>query len=146
MAFIWEVHRRAVNTMGSNDLVVCEDHMLGPSCQRYNWQTGRCGSIAFGSSPRRGRTLISNPGSLAEESTCGKDFRRRPRRKIRFGAPKGGLMLNSDLSQAAPQGGWEPPIDKTRVVSTRRRVPTNWVSGRKLQLSIESVAANSFVP
>ena len=33
--------RRAVTTMGSNDLVVGEDHMLGPSCQRYNWQTGR---------------------------------------------------------------------------------------------------------
>ena len=42
--------RRAVATMGSNDLVVGEDHMLGPSCQRYNWQTGRCGSMAFGSS------------------------------------------------------------------------------------------------
>ena len=34
--------RRTVTTMGSNDLVVGEDHMLGPSCQRYNWQTGRC--------------------------------------------------------------------------------------------------------
>ena len=45
--------RRAVTTMGFNDLVVGEDHMLGPSCQRYNWKTGRCGSIAFGSSPRR---------------------------------------------------------------------------------------------
>ena len=44
-------------------------------------------------------------------------------------------MLNSDLSPAAPQ-----------VVSTRRRVPTNWVSGRTLQPSIESVVANSFVP
>ena len=30
-------------------------------------------------------------------------------KKIRCGAPKGGLMLNSDLSQAAPQGGREPP-------------------------------------
>ena len=39
-----------------------------------------------------------------------------------------------------------PPTDKTRVVSTRRRVPTNWVSGRTLQPSIESVVANSFVP
>ena len=68
--------RRAVTTMGSNDLVVGEDHMLGPSCQRYNWQTGRCGSIAFGSSPRRGKTLISNPRCLADVSTCGKDFRR----------------------------------------------------------------------
>ena len=38
------------------------------------------------------------------------------------------------------------PTDKTRVVSTRRRVPTNWVSGRTLQPSIESVIANSFVP
>ena len=32
------------------------------------------------------------------------------------------------------------------MVSTRRRVPTNWVSGRTLQPSIESVVANSFVP
>ena len=55
-------------------------------------------------------------------------------------------MLSSDLSLAAPQGGREPPTDKTRVVSTRRRVPTNWVSGRTLQLFIESVVANSFVP
>ena len=56
--------RRAVAMMESNDLVVCEVHMLGPSCQRYNWHTGRCGSIAFGSSPRRGKTLISNPAVL----------------------------------------------------------------------------------
>ena len=62
------------------------------------------------------------------------------------GAPKGGLTLNSDLSPAAPQGGREPPTYKARVVSTRRRVPTNWVSGRTLQPSIESVVANSFVP
>ena len=68
--------RRAVTTMGFNDLVVGEVHMLGPSCQRYNWHTGRCGSIAFGSSPRRGKTLISNPRCLAEVSTRGKDFRR----------------------------------------------------------------------
>ena len=32
------------------------------------------------------------------------------------------------------------------VMSTRRRVPTNCVSGRTLQPSIESVVANSFVP
>ena len=55
-------------------------------------------------------------------------------------------MLNSDLSPAAPQGGREPLMDETRVVSTRRRVPTNRVSGRTLQQSIESVVANSFVP
>ena len=36
-------------------------------------------------------------------------------------------------------------MDKTRVVSTRRRVPTNWVSGRTLQPSIESIVASSFV-
>ena len=29
------------------------------------------------------------------------------------GTPKGGLMLNSDLSPAAPQGGRLPPTDKT---------------------------------
>ena len=50
--------RGAVTTMWSNDLVVGEVHMLGPSCQGHNWQTGRCGAIAFGSSPRRGKTLI----------------------------------------------------------------------------------------
>ena len=55
-------------------------------------------------------------------------------------------MLKSDLSPAAPLGGRLPPTDKTRVVSTRRRVPTSWVSGRTLQPSIESVVANSFVP
>ena len=55
-------------------------------------------------------------------------------------------MLSSDLSQASPQGVREPPTDKTRMVSTRRQVPTNWVSGRTLQPSIESVVANSFVP
>ena len=32
--------RMAVATIGSNDLVVGEDHLVGPSCQRYNWQTG----------------------------------------------------------------------------------------------------------
>ena len=54
-------------------------------------------------------------------------------------------MLNSDLSPAAPQGGREPP-QKKRMVSTRRRVLTNWVSGRTLKASIESVVANSFAP
>ena len=64
--------RKAVTTMGSNDLVVGEDHMLGPSCQRYNWQMGRCRSMAFGSSLRRGKTLISNLRCLAEVSTLWK--------------------------------------------------------------------------
>ena len=61
--------RRAVSMVGSNDLVVGEDHMLGPSCQRYDWQTGRCGTIAFGSSRIRGKTLISSPRFLAEVSS-----------------------------------------------------------------------------
>ena len=60
--------------MGSNDLVVGEDHMLGPSCQRSNWQTGRFGSVAFGSSPMRVKAMISDPRCLADVSTCGKDF------------------------------------------------------------------------
>ena len=60
----WKPTGWAVTTMRSNDLVVGEDHMLGPSCQRYDWHTGRCSSIAFGSSPRRGKTLISTPAVL----------------------------------------------------------------------------------
>ena len=55
-------------------------------------------------------------------------------------------MLSSDLSPAAPQGGRLPHTDKTRAMSTRMRVPTNWVFGRTFQPSIESVVANSFVP
>ena len=55
-------------------------------------------------------------------------------------------MLKSGLSLAATQGGMEPPTYKTSVVSMHRRVLTNWVSGRTLQPSIESVVANSFVP
>ena len=55
-------------------------------------------------------------------------------------------MLISDLSPAAPQGGRESPTYIARVVYTRRRVPTNWVSGRTLQPSIQSVDENSFVP
>ena len=34
-------NQRAVTTMGFNDLVDGEDHMVGPSCRRYDWQTGR---------------------------------------------------------------------------------------------------------
>ena len=67
---------RAVTTMGSNDLVVGEDHMLGPSCHWHNWKTGRCGSMTFGSSLMRGKTLISNPSCFADVSICGKYFRR----------------------------------------------------------------------
>ena len=35
--------------------------MVGPSCQPYNWQMGRCDSIAFGSSPRRGKLCFQTP-------------------------------------------------------------------------------------
>ena len=76
MAFPLEAHRMAITTIGSNEFVVGEDHILGPSSQRYDWQTGRCGSIAISSSPRGGKTLISNTRCLAEVSTCGKDLRR----------------------------------------------------------------------
>ena len=64
MAFHGKPTRRAVTTMGSNDLVVGEDHMLGPSCQQYNWQMGRCGSIAFGSSPRGVKLRFQTPAVL----------------------------------------------------------------------------------
>ena len=55
-------------------------------------------------------------------------------------------MLSSGLSPAAPQGRRVPSTYNARVVSTRRRVPTNWVYGWTLQPSIESIVANSFVP
>ena len=137
--------RRAVTTLGSSDLVVGLDHMLGPSCQRFNWKTGKCGSIALGSSPRRGKTDFKPPLSCRSIHLW-KGLQEITSRKIRSVAPKGGLMLNSYLSPTAPQGGREPPTDIARVVSTRRRVPTNWFSGRTLQPSIESVIASSFVP
>ena len=37
----WKPSRKVVTTMRPNDLVVGEDHMVGPSFQRYNWQTGK---------------------------------------------------------------------------------------------------------
>ena len=54
----------AVTTMESNDLAAEEEKMNGSNCLRCNRQTGRCGSIAFGSSTRRGKTLTSNPAVL----------------------------------------------------------------------------------
>ena len=70
---------RAVTMMGSNELVVGEDHMLGPSFQWYNWQTGKWGSTAFGSSLMRGKTLISNLSAVLRkyplvEKTSGNDL------------------------------------------------------------------------
>ena len=38
--FQWKPTRRAVTTMGSNNLVVGENHLSGLNCQLYNWQTG----------------------------------------------------------------------------------------------------------
>ena len=66
--------------------------------------------------------------------------------KIRSEAYKGGLMSNSGLSQAVPKGGMEPPTDETHLVSTCRRVPINWVSGRTLRTSTEPVVATLNVP
>ena len=65
--------------------------------------------MAVGNLTRRGKTLSLSPRCLAEVSTCGKDIRRLSRAKFRSGAPKRGLMLNSDLSPAASQGIREPP-------------------------------------
>ena len=62
--------------MGLIDVVIAEDPLVGPDCQRYNWQTGRCCWMAFGSSPRRGKTLCSNPRCLEELSPCGRDIGR----------------------------------------------------------------------
>ena len=99
--------RRTVATMGSNDLVVEEDHMLGQRCQRYNWQTGMCGSIAFGSSPRIWKTMISNPRCLAKyplvEKTSGDNLEEKSGVE-----PLKAVMLNCGLSPAAPQGGGYP--------------------------------------
>ena len=33
--------RRAVTTMGRNDFVIGEDHLLGSSCRQYNWHMNR---------------------------------------------------------------------------------------------------------
>ena len=67
--------RRSVTTMGSNNLVVGEDHMFGPSCQLYYWQTGMCGSIAFGSSPMRGKTDFKHPQKYPHvEKTSGENL------------------------------------------------------------------------
>ena len=54
-------------------------------------------------------------------------------------------MSNSVLSQAAAIGGRETHKEKTRVVSTRRRVPTNCVSGMTLQPSTDTVVAMFYV-
>ena len=80
-----------------------------------------------------------------EVSPCGKDSRR-PQEKIMSGAPKGGLMSNSGLSLAASIVGRKPPTDKTYVVSTLWRIPTNRFSSRTLQPSNEPVVANPSVP
>ena len=64
---------------------------------------------------------------------------------MKSGAPKGHLMSSSGISPADPLGVREPPADKPRVLSTRRQVLTNWVSGRMLQPTIEPVVTNSSV-
>ena len=49
-----------VAMMRSNHMVVGEEHLLEPSCQRYGWKTGRCGLIDFGSGPRKVKIPFSN--------------------------------------------------------------------------------------
>ena len=51
-------------------------------------------------------------------------------------------MSNSGFSPAASIVGKRPTKDKNRVVPMRRRVPTNWISGRKLQPSTEPAIAS----
>ena len=55
-------------------------------------------------------------------------------------------MSNSGLSQAAHIWGRIPPTNKSYVVSARRRVSTNLVSGRMLHQSTEPVIAILCVP
>ena len=52
--------------------------------------------------------MNSNPRCLEKVSPCGKNFRRKPRGKMRSGTPKGGLMSNSGIYPTAPIGGWQP--------------------------------------
>ena len=111
--------RWAVITIGSNDLAVGEDHLLGPSCQRYYWQTGRWGSIAFGSSPKSGKTLIWNSRCLAEVSNCGKDIKEKSEDE-----PKRRLNVKLWPLAISSHGGKETPTDNTHVASTCRRGPS----------------------
>ena len=130
--------------MGSNHLVVGEDHLVGQSCQQYNCQTGWRGLIAIGSSPRRGKTHLKpllSCGSIA----LWKRLQEITSRKNQEWS-KGGLILNHNISLTASLGGRENPTDRTHVVSTHRRVLKNWVSSKMLQSSIELVVTNSSVP
>ena len=61
-------------------------------------------------------------------------------------SPKGGLTSNSGLSQSAHLGGSKHTTDKIWVLSTRRRVQTNWMFSRMLQLSTEPVITTFSVP
>ena len=55
-------------------------------------------------------------------------------------------MSNSGLPPAEPTGGRNSQIHNGRVVSMRRRVPTNWVSDRTQQPLTEPVVARLYVP
>ena len=103
---------RAVTTDGFNDLVIGEDHIFGMSCQRYSWQTSRWDSIAFGSSPRRGKTLISNPSCLADVSPCEKRFRRQPQEKPELDPMKGVWRQTPASLWQLPNGGRIPLLIK----------------------------------
>ena len=104
---LWKSTQRAETTLGSNYLIIGDDCLVGPSCPRYIWQTVRCGSVAFGVSPRRDKTLIYNPRCLVEVSPYGKDCWRQPQGKIMSVAYKGVSTSYSGLSLAAPIGEGE---------------------------------------
>ena len=57
---------RAVTTTESNDMVVGEDHMMGPSCQQYNWLTVRWGSIALTAQLGVGKLLLETSEVLTK--------------------------------------------------------------------------------
>ena len=68
--------RRMIATIGSNDLVIDEDHLLGQSCQRCNWQVGSRGSIVFGNSLSGGKNSDFKSPMSCESIPSKKDFRR----------------------------------------------------------------------
>ena len=77
----------------------------------------------------KGKTKYSNAVVLRKYPLV-EDFSGQPRGKITCGAIKGSMMSISGVSPSVFIGGKKPPTDKTCVVSTHMRVPTNLVSSR----------------
>ena len=69
MAFPWKDDPKGGNYDGVQRRGRWRRPHVGTECHRYNWQTGRCGSIALGRSHRRGKTLILNPCCLVEKTS-----------------------------------------------------------------------------